>query len=52
MEGGADIIESQELRWAGIGLPEKNNYTIYYSNQPANHVVGAAFLVTKKLNLL
>ena len=47
-----DIMAIQEVRWIGQGIKNKENFSIYYSCHPKNHVSGTGFIVTQKARKL
>ena len=47
-----DILAIQEIRWLGTGTMENNNYNIYYSCNPKEHIFGTGFIISKRVKHL
>jgi hypothetical protein len=43
-----DITAIQEIRWAGEGIIEKKDHTVFYSCQKKEKMFGTAFTLNKK----
>jgi exonuclease III len=47
-----DIVALQEIRWTGSRIMEKQDYTLFYSCDNIDHILGTGILVSKKIKHL
>jgi len=48
----ADIVGLQDICWTGIGILENQDCNFFYSCDNKDHIVGAGFLVSKRIKHL
>ena len=44
-----DVLAMQEMRWTGAGIMDRRDYSVYYSCQNRDHVLGTGFLVSRRM---